>query len=77
MTSRKFISAEGGLRRMVWMPKELKHYLRENLEQRAEALGLEDFISKIADETICTDSAGLMEFLTKVNHPAVSMPALM
>jgi acetyl-CoA synthase len=77
LASRKFIRAEGGLARLVWMPKELKEYMGDKLERRAEELGLEDFINKIADETVCTDSARLLEFLAKVNHPAVSMPALL
>ena len=34
ITSRKFISAEGGHRRIVWMPKELKETLREDLTDR-------------------------------------------
>ena len=77
LTSKKFISAEGGLGRLVWMPKELKEAMRERLVTRTKEAGLgEDFIDKIADETICTDSEGLMEFLAKVEHPAMSMASL-
>ncbi len=39
ITSRKFISAEGGHRRIVWMPKELKETLREDLELHRQAPG--------------------------------------
>ena len=77
LTSKKFISAEGGLGRLVWMPKELKDAMRERLTTRAKEAGLgEDFVDKIADETICTESEGLMEFLAKVEHPAMAMEAL-
>jgi len=77
LTSKKFISAEGGLGRLVWMPKDLKDAMRERLVSRAKEAHLgEDFIDKIADDTVCTDSEGLMAFLTKVEHPAMAMPAL-
>jgi acetyl-CoA synthase len=77
LTSKKFISAEGGLGRLVWMPKDLKEAMRKRLVTRSKEAGLgEDFIDKIADESICTDSEKLMEFLAKVEHPAMAMEAL-
>ena len=39
ITSRKFISAEGGHRRIVWMPKELKDFLREDLDKVGKTFG--------------------------------------
>ncbi|MFC1608388.1 acetyl-CoA decarbonylase/synthase complex subunit alpha/beta, partial [Candidatus Latescibacterota bacterium] len=60
--SKKFISADGGLLRMVWMPKNLKEYLGERLEKRAEDLGIPNFVDMIADETVTTDSMELMEW---------------
>ncbi|MBI5722887.1 MAG: CO dehydrogenase/CO-methylating acetyl-CoA synthase complex subunit beta [Planctomycetes bacterium] len=76
LSSRKFISAEGGLPRLVWLPKELKEAIREKLTRRAEELGLKDFVDKIADETVATSSEQLLEFLTKVDHPALKMDPL-
>jgi len=74
VTSRKFISAEGGHKRIVWMPKALKEALKEDFEAVLKKLGIEDFnMDMIADETITTESEGLMEFLQKVNHPASTM----
>jgi acetyl-CoA synthase len=73
LTSRKFISAEGGLRRLVWMPKELKEAMRARLEQRAAEEGLEGFVDKIPDETVATTADQLVEYLTSVGHPAMSM----
>ena len=73
VTSRKFISAEGGIRRIVWMPKELKDFLREDLDKAAKAFGIENFTDLIADETNGTDTASVRAYLEKVNHPALTM----
>ena len=73
ITSKKFIRADGGLARVVWMPKDLKAALREDLEKRAKELGLPDLVDKIADETITTDADELAEYLAKVDHPALRM----
>ena len=76
LLSRTFISAEGGLGRLVWMPKELKEAMRERLDARAAELDLDAFVDKIADETNATDSEGLLEHLAKVEHPAMTMESL-
>jgi acetyl-CoA synthase len=73
LASRKFISAQGGLPRLVWMPKELKENMRQRLEKRAGELSLDGFVDKIGDETIATTSEGLLEHLAKVDHPALKM----
>jgi len=77
LVSKKFISADGGLKRIVWMPKELKELLGDKLKKRCEEEGDPDLINKIADETITSDTVGLLEHLQKVNHPVLSMPPLM
>lgn len=76
IASKKFISAEGGLKRLVWMPKELKEALGEKLKKQAEDLGIPDLLDKIADETVATTSEELLNYLTKVSHPALSMEPL-
>jgi acetyl-CoA synthase len=76
ITSKKFISADGGLARIVWMPKDLKETIRERLDARAKELGLDDFFNKIADETVCDNAADLLPYLEKVGHPALSMPPM-
>jgi len=73
ITSKKFISADGGFKRIVWMPKELKEQLKEKLAKRAEELGDPDFINKIADETVAVTEEEVMEFMQKVGHPALEM----
>ena len=76
VTSKKFISAEGGLKRVVWMPKELKDALSDKMKERCKELGMPELFDKIADETIATDSAALMAWLEKVKHPALAMEPL-
>jgi acetyl-CoA synthase len=71
--SKKFILAEGGLKRVVWMPKELKEILGERLKKVAQEIGEPDLLDKIADETIALSSEELIAYLTKVNHPSLGM----
>jgi acetyl-CoA synthase len=75
IASRKFIAAEGGIRRIVWMPKMLKEELRDKLVQRAKDLGLggEEFLDKIADETTATTEEEVLEFITKTGHPVTAL----
>ena len=76
--SGKFISADGGLGRVVWMPKELKDSLGDELRERAEEDGLgADFVDKIADETVGTTSDEILPFLEEKGHPAMTMDPLM
>jgi len=76
LISKKFILAEGGLKRIVWLPQELKEFLRNKLEVRAKEMGVSDFVNKIADETKATTLEQLLEFLNQAKHPALEMPAL-
>ena len=46
LTSKKFISADGGLRRLIWMPKELKELLGEKLIKRVQEIGEPDLLEK-------------------------------
>ena len=77
LVSRKFLSADGGLKRLVWMPKELKEALADKLKKRCKEEGMEDLFEKIADETSATESGDLIQFLEKVGHPAPKMESLM
>jgi acetyl-CoA synthase len=73
--SKKFIAAEGGIARIVWMPKVLKEEIRDGFAKRAEELGLggEEFLSKIADEATATTEEEVLEFIAKVGHPVTTM----
>ena len=66
ITSKKFILAEGGIKRIVWMPSALKEEVAEVLGARAEAEGLsKDFVDMIADENSATSEEEVMEELYK------------
>lgn len=73
ITSRKFLAGDGGIKRIVWMPKGLKERIAEDFKKRAEEAGVPDLLDKIADETICEDSEKLLEYLSSVGHPALEM----
>jgi acetyl-CoA synthase len=75
ISSRKFIAAEGGIERIVWMPTMLKEEIKDGLAKRAKEAGLggEDFLAKIADETTATTEEEVLEFITKSQHPAMAM----
>ncbi|CQR71743.1 Carbon monoxide dehydrogenase/acetyl-CoA synthase subunit alpha [Sporomusa ovata DSM 2662] len=78
LTSSKFISADGGLGRIVWMPKDLKEYLGQDLVDAAVAAGLgADFVDKIADETVGITEDEILPFLEEKQHPALTMKPLM
>ena len=78
IASRKFCSAEGGIERIVWIPKELKDDVGERLNKTAKELyGIENFADMIADETITTDCEELFNWLTEKNHPVLGLEPLM
>ena len=72
LRSPKFIQADGGLARIVWMPKHLKERFKENLEGK----GLFD---KMPTEDDVKNVDELTEYLEKVGHPwlagEVELPA--
>ncbi|MDR0502954.1 MAG: CO dehydrogenase/CO-methylating acetyl-CoA synthase complex subunit beta [Treponema sp.] len=73
LTSRKFLSAEGGFGRLVWMPKELKDLLKPDLEKRFSEQKLDSFFDKIADENNAIAAEDLRAYMEKVSHPALKM----
>jgi acetyl-CoA synthase len=73
LTSRKFLGAEGGFKRLVWMPKELKELLAADLKLRFKEQGDPDLLEKIADETNATEASDVRKYLEKVGHPAIQM----
>ena len=76
--SKKFMKAEGGIERIVWMPKELKEFVADRVNATAKELyGIDNFTDMIGDETIATDPETLVAFLTEKNHPALSMEPMM
>ena len=78
ISSKKFMKAEGGIERIVWMPKDLKEQVAERLNETAKELyGIDNFCDMVGDETIATDPETLLEFLTEKGHPALGMDPMM
>ena len=78
IASKKFMKAEGGIERIVWMPKDLKEQVKDRLNATAKELyGIDNFTDMIGDETVAEDPETLLEFLTEKGHPALSMEPMM
>jgi acetyl-CoA synthase len=77
ITSRKYLRADGGIKRIVWMPKKLKEELKERFERRAKEEEIPDLLEKVADETVGTSEEQILSFLESKGHPALKMDPLM
>ncbi|MDY4969073.1 MAG: CO dehydrogenase/CO-methylating acetyl-CoA synthase complex subunit beta, partial [Lachnospiraceae bacterium] len=79
IASKKFMKAEGGIQRIVWLPKDLKEQLSDKINKSAKELyGIDNFTDMIADETVCEeDPEALMAFLTEKGHPVLGLEPLM
>ncbi len=73
LLSPKFISADGGFKRVVWMSSILKEMMAEELKKVAEREGDPDLIDKIADERHVTTVDELLVWLEEHQHPVLSM----
>ncbi len=74
---RKFIAGDGGIKRMVWMPKSLKDEIADRLKARSEEIGIPNLPDMIADETVGTTEEAILPFLQEKGHPALSMDPLL
>ena len=78
ISSKKFMAADGGVERIVWMPKALKETVAEKLNATAKALyGIDNFTDMIGDEECAPDEETLYAFLSEKGHPALGMDPLM
>ncbi len=73
LTSRKFLFAEGGHRRLIWMTKGLKKMLGDDLKRRFAEQGAPDLLEMIPDESIAIEPHDIRAHLERVRHPAVEM----
>ena len=77
LSSPKFISSDGGLKRVVWMPKQLKEDIRERLQAEADRLGEPDLLDKIATEENGSTEEEVAEFLATAGHPALALDSML
>jgi len=71
--SKKFLRADGGIKRLVWMPKQLKEELRDKLNEQGKLAGVENLVDRIADETVGITQEEILPFLKEKKHPALEM----
>lgn len=76
IASKKFVSAEGGILRLVWLPRALKEMLREKIDNLGQERGVSGLTDRIADETIGVTEDEIYPFLQEKQHPAVSMDSI-
>ena len=76
-TQRKYVIGDGGLLRMVWMPKMLKEELGDRIKARAEEMGVPNLLDMIADETVGVTEEAILPFLQEKGHPALTMESLL
>jgi acetyl-CoA synthase len=77
ITQRKFILGDGGLARVVWMPKILKEEIRERLIKRGEEIGIPNLVDMIATEENGVTEDEIYAYLEKVGHPALTMESIL
>ncbi len=73
LASPKFISAEGGFERVVWMSSVLKDSMSAELQIVAERQGDAKLIDRIADGRSVTSVDELLPWLEEHQHPALAM----
>ena len=77
LTSPKFISADGGFRRVVWMSSFLKDTMADEFKAVAEREGVPDLIDRTADERGVTTVEELLPWLEEHDHPALKMEPIL
>ena len=73
LISPKFISADGGFKRVVWMSSVLKQSMADEFRAVCQREGDPDLLDKIADERNVTTVEDLLAWLEAHNHPAMAM----
>ena len=76
LVSPKFISADGGFKRVVWMSKVLKATMADELQHVAEREGIPDLIDRIADGDKIATVEQLEDWVEEVRHPVLEMPPM-
>lgn len=73
LVSPKFISADGGFKRVVWMSANLKESMAEEFKVVAEREGIPDLMDRIADSNSVTTVEELVEWVKEKSHPVLDM----
>ena len=73
LISPKFISADGGFKRVVWMSANLKESMSAEFQGVAEREGISDLIDRIADSNSVTTVEELVEWVKEKDHPVLDM----
>jgi acetyl-CoA decarbonylase/synthase complex subunit delta len=73
LISPKFISADGGFKRVVWMSSILKETMAEGFQAAAERAGVPDLVDRIADGNSITSVEELEEWVKEKDHPVLDM----
>ncbi|MCA1765993.1 MAG: CO dehydrogenase/CO-methylating acetyl-CoA synthase complex subunit beta [Desulfobulbaceae bacterium] len=76
MTSRKLFMAEGGLERVVWLPKSMKEEISDKLKECCAEIGKPELFDMIATEENGTTEEEILKFLQEKGHPALSMESV-
>jgi acetyl-CoA synthase len=77
MTSKKLFKAEGGIKRVVWMPKIMKDEISEKLKAICEYEGMPELYDMIATEEQGTTEEEILAFMKEKGHPALEMETAM
>jgi len=73
LTSPKFISADGGFKRVVWMSSFLKETMAEQFHAVCQREGMPDLLDRIADERSVTSLEELVRWVKEHQHPVLQM----
>jgi len=73
LTSPKFISADGGFKRVVWMSSFLKESMATEFVAVTEREEAPDLIERIADERSVSTVDELVAWVKEKNHPVLEM----
>jgi len=76
LTSKKLFKAEGGLKRVVWLPKMLKEEIKDKLIECCKEEGMPELYDMIATEEQGTTEEEILKFLKEKGHPALSMESV-
>lgn len=77
MTSKKLFKAEGGIKRVVWLPKIMKDEIADKLKEVCADIDMPELFDMIATEEQGITEEEIMEFLKEKGHPCLEMESSM